>query len=180
MLIRVDDIQPTFSLSIRGDEPWLAPIVKSLQEEGGAASDSKITGEIQFRKDSAGFVYGKGQVKFTPTLSCSRCAMDIPWPLDATVDATWRPPFESVTPREMALSADDLDVYFMVDGKINVEELVNDVLQCALPEKVIVRKDDTDDCGVCGINLLNNLVYGKNEPLEQASPFAALKNLKMT
>lgn len=179
MLIRVDDIHPTFSLSIHGNEPWLAPIVE-LMHDGETKSDSKITGEIQFRKDSAGFVYGKGHVKYTPLLACSRCAMDIPWPLDTTFEVMWRPPFESVTPREMALSAEDLDVYFMVDGKINVEELINDVLQCARPEQVLIRTEGSDDCGICGVNLLDNLVYGKDEPLESTSPFAALKNLKIT
>lgn len=179
MFTRVDDIQPTLTVAIRGDEPWLAPVQISLQESDVLA-DSKITGEIHFRKDSAGFVYGNGNIKYTPMLSCSRCATDIPWPLDATFSATWRPPFESVMPREIALSAEDLDIYFTVDGKINLQELVNDVLHFELPEQVLVQKEDSDDCGICGVNLLEPLVYGNNEPLESPSPFAALKNLKIT
>lgn len=179
MFIRVDEIHPTLSITIQGNEPWLDAIVRNLQE-GEAQSPSKITGQVQFRKDSAGFVYGQGNIKHTPMLSCSRCAMDIPWPLDVDFQATWRPPFESHTPKEMALSAEDLDTYFMVDGKINLEELVNDVLQCELPDQVLIRKENSDDCGVCGVNLLNNLVYGSDKPIERSSPFAVLKNLKST
>lgn len=179
MLIRVDDIHPTLSITLSGDEAWLAPLVKGLQD-GEEPSPSKITGEIHLRKDTAGFVYGKGRIMHTPMLSCSRCAMDIPWPLDVTFEATWRPPFESHVPKDMALSSDDLDTYFMIDGKINLEELIHDVLQCELPDQVLIRKDDSDDCGVCGINLLNTLVYGSNAPVPTASPFAVLSNLKIT
>ncbi len=177
MLIRVADFYPNLSIKISGDEPWLKEIEKNLQV-GEAPPASKITGEIHLRKDSAGFVYGDGSVKHTPTLSCSRCAIDILWPLEAKIAVTWRPPFESVTPRELALTSEDLDVYFIEDGKIDISQIVNDVLLCAIPDQIVPRMEGSDDCGVCGINLLNNLVYGNNEPLEITSPFDVLKNLK--
>lgn len=177
MLIRVADIYPTLSITIQGDEPWLAEMERNLQESD-APPASKITGVIHLRKDSAGFVYGTGNVKHAPILSCSRCAKEIPWPLEAEIAVTWRPPFESVPPKEIALSPEDLDVYFIENGKIDIAQLINDSLMCAIPDQVIVRVEGSDDCGVCGVNLLNNLVYGNDETIESPSPFAVLKNLK--
>jgi uncharacterized metal-binding protein YceD (DUF177 family) len=43
-----------------------------------------------------------------------------------------------------------------------------------------VRRDDTDDCGICGKNLDSDLVYGEaSAEAEKKSPFAILKDLKL-
>ena len=178
MRLSVKNLEKNNTITIRGDEAWVLEIAKAIHQ-GGSATPGVISGEITLRTDSAGFIYGKGTLQHTPILSCSRCAKDIPWPLNCQIDVTWRPPFESSTPREMSLSAEDLDVYFIEDGTIDLEELVNDALQCEVPNKIMKFADASEnDCGVCGMNLVDELVHGKREDAESRSPFAVLKNLK--
>ena len=177
MRVRVENLDKVTTVNLTGDEPWIAQIANILHQGEGSAT-ARISGQIELRKDSAGFVYGKGHFSHTPILSCSRCAKDVPWPMDVAVNVTWRPPFEGSTPRELSLSAEDLDVYFIENGELDLEELVNDALQCAVPSRVLKTVEGSDDdCGVCGINLSDDLVAGKHDDSSN-SPFAILKNLK--
>lgn len=177
MQVRVQEITPTKLVVIKGDEPWLKPIIAAVQESENAAA-STITGELHLRSDAAGFVYGKGIIKHTPLLTCGRCDKEVPWEIEAPVDVSWRPAYETHAPREISLTAEDLDVYFIENGCVDIEQLVLDTLLCALPEQIPVRRNDSDECGICGVSLKGGLVYGDNVDIERESPFAILKNLK--
>lgn len=177
MKIRVQEIAPTKTVVLHGSESWLQAIAVDLQTSP-TPPPTLITGEINLRTDAAGFVYGKGLIKHTPILSCHRCDKDIPWPIEAYVDVSWRPAYESHAPRELTLTPEDLDVYFIESGTIDLEQLVIDTLQCALPDQIPTCSDETGECSVCGAELGSTLVYGEPTDEIRVSPFAVLKNLK--
>ena len=181
MLVRVAEIASKKSIKILGTEAWLAPIATSIAnlKTGCGTGPRIITGELQLRADSAGFIYGTGMIRHTPILACSRCDLEIPWPIEAKVDVSWRPAFESHTPQELTLTQQDLDVYFIENGSIDIAQLILDTLNFALPSQLPVRRDDTDDCGICGESLASTLVYGESDQEKPLSPFSTLKDLKL-
>ncbi|MCX6126668.1 MAG: DUF177 domain-containing protein [Proteobacteria bacterium] len=180
MLVRIAEIASKKSIQILGTEAWLGPIAASIANRktnnGGLGS---ITGDLNLRADSAGFIYGSGTIRHTPVLTCSRCDLEIPWPIEAKIDVSWRPAFESHAPQELTLTHQDLDVYFIENGSIDIAQLILDTLNFALPSQLPVRRDDTDDCGICGESLASTLVYGEAEQERPLSPFSALKDLKL-
>ena len=181
MRIPAHQIENDLTVTITGDEPWLVPIVASLSDiDRESKTPPRITGTIKLRKDTAGFVHGKGVLKHSPSLVCGRCDDVLAWPIQADVNVSWRPAFESNAPHEINLTAEDLDVYFIEDGAIDLSQLVNDCLHLAIPSHVPVRTPDSEDCLTCGLSLANTLVYGDGVSLPpKASPFEGLKDLKL-
>jgi uncharacterized metal-binding protein YceD (DUF177 family) len=78
----------------------------------------------------------------------------------------------------MSLSAEDLDTYFIEGGQIDLEILVNDTLQCALPGHIACAPSAGNNC--------NSDLHDDNDEGEAPStdktrentPFAILKSLK--
>lgn len=176
MQIRVTDISSKLDVEIQGNEPWLDRVVKDLQEVNDAPQTS-ITGKILLQRDTAGFIYCTGHVKHTPTLACSRCGSPVAWPLEAEIRATWRPPFESHVPGEIALTTEDLDTYFIEKGCIDIEMMVNDALQCALPSQVQATTENPHECLADSTYPNDTKVYGEQDEPKRPSPFDVLKNL---
>lgn len=153
-------------------DTWLTRIAQDLAP---ARPDSaEITGEISLRLDNAGFVHARGNVSAKATQPCSRCGKDVTLDLETEVKATYRPPYEGLPPRDSNLAADDLDVYFIENGQLDIEVLINDALQCAVPSHVSCASTGKAECD------LNSLKSG-DKPGESkdpsTSPFAVLQSL---
>lgn len=181
MRVRIQDLFQAKQIVFTGNEPWIEQIAKDLPTRP-TATPRKITGMVELKMDSAGFVYGRGHIKHTPALSCSRCDHDIDWQINADINVSWRPPFESHAPRELSLSSEDLDVYFIEDGAVDLEQLVNDTIQCALPDQTFRTEVDLDACEYCSMSPNNPLVFPENhgqstETNHKASPFSILARL---
>ena len=155
------------------EDPWLSRMAKDLTPD--APETSNISGNISLHADTAGFVHASGHVKADATLPCSRCGHTQKVHVKSEISATFRPPYSEHAPRDLALESEDFDVYFIEQGQVDLEILVNDVLQCALPAQVFCSEDDPEGCGG---ESHEDLVYGENKPLEKESPFAVLKSLK--
>jgi uncharacterized metal-binding protein YceD (DUF177 family) len=152
MKIDVKNIDSATRIDFSGDEPWIIEISKSLQQKSGL-SPQKVTGFVQLRPDNAGFIYGQGLIQHAPMLACYRCDREIPWELNESFSVSWRPAYENNVARDMALSADDLDVYFIENGSIDIGQLIRDVLHCAIPDSVRAQDEASDNCRICGIDL---------------------------
>jgi uncharacterized metal-binding protein YceD (DUF177 family) len=158
-----------------GQDPWLAQVAKDLAPD--SPETSNIRGNVSLHADTAGFVHASGHVTADAMLPCSRCGHPKKVHLESGISATFRPPYNEQAPRELALESEDFDVYFIEQGQVDLEILLNDVLQCALPTQVICAEGDLEGCGG-GSENDDDLVYGENKPLEKESPFAVLKSLK--
>ena len=79
-------------------------------------------------------------------------------------------------PTELSLDADDLDVGYVYDGKIDLMEVVREHIILALPEQVFCSKNCQGLCPKCGSN--RNLIDCKCIEAEVDPRWSALKSLK--
>jgi uncharacterized metal-binding protein YceD (DUF177 family) len=159
-----------------GSEPWLARI--SLDLSPKAPEESKIHGDVNLRLDSAGFVMATGTVSAEATRPCDRCGQAVKVPLHSNMVVTFRPPFTDVTPRILALTSEDLEVYFIEDGAVDIEVMINDSLQCAIPSQIGCSASDITICGSGEESLVRTEEDQRRMDLEVSAannPFLALK-----
>lgn len=174
MKINVKTLMTPHKVHFDQQERWTQQIVRDLSP--GKPSDTNLNGELTLKSDSAGFIHVSGSVKAQATLPCDRCGRDVIIPIVSDIVATYRPPYLEHAPREMALSTEDLDVYFIEDGHVDLEVLINDTLQFAVPNHILCQESDSDGCA--GGDQDSDLVYSDQVDDNSQSPFAVLRDLK--
>jgi len=185
MKIRVKDLtEKPSQVEITGAEDWLKTLYDSFTVNDAAGSPKKpgmLRAKLALTKDLAGFVQVAGQVTFDPFLDCSRCSENILWPISESIDVIFRPatgePPAAGGGREVNLTKEDLDQYVIEEGTIDIESLLNDVVQTAIPINTVKLTEDGSACSICGLTVADDRVYGEGKPVRE-SPFAVLKNLK--
>lgn len=177
MRIPVTDLARPKQVLIQGDEAWLARIYGDFP----LGTDKQLMGKLTVEALEGGAVTVKGNIAFSPVVACSRCEKGINWPLSLTVDARFLPERANATKREVNLSESDLDAYYLDAGEVDIEQVLTDVVQTALPSQILATSEDGSSCRVCKVDLTEDLVYGESQDVEEAreSPFAALKGLKL-
>lgn len=173
MLLPLHNLRSPHVVKLLPSEDWLKPLAEDLSPSNPELA--KIEGEITLRTTSAGFVHASGSITATAVQACSLCGDGVTLPLSAEVKATFRPPYEGDPPKDLSLMTEDLDVYFIEKGGINLETLINDALQCAIPYQVTCESSGRAPC--------DNGQLPSNESETGArsganSPFAILKTIK--
>ena len=179
MKVRVDDISPTMTISISGNEPWLDKIYQAFPVP---AKEGKplLSGEIVLHNLGEGdAISAVGQFSYAPFVDCSRCADKINWPMAIPVVAQFVRVDAQDTPEaaldSTAISVDDSNLYSIAaDRTVNIEPLINDLLQLEMPLQTVRKSDDANSCLVCGISLENDVVFADN-PAPKSNPFDVLK-----
>jgi uncharacterized metal-binding protein YceD (DUF177 family) len=172
------------TLTLQGDESWLSEIYSSFP-----ANERPLSGQIEVIPEAYGLYAVKGHVDYTPSVECARCSELIGYPIhrDISVRFIDRDQAESgldiegidedeVIERE--LDSKDLDTYYIEStGEIDLEMVINDFVQTALPTRVTCANVNK----ICGVDLKDSqsgLVHKDKNDFE-SSPFAALKSLKL-
>ncbi len=180
MLIDINDINPTLKLDISGFEKWIAPLVSEAMPSGESQS-GKLYGNISFKKDAAGFVYAHGTIDFSSDMPCHHCGTAIPCKFQEKIKVSWRPPYETSAPRDIQLTADDLDVYFIENEQIDVSQLLHDTIQCALPDAATQAESESNYCLNCRDLYSQRKATDHRPPVleepKKVSPFAVLETL---
>lgn len=179
MRLHINDIAPERRIIISGDEPWLQAIYDDFPTE---SEKPKLTGELRLAlEEGTGGVHVTGKLAYAPMVDCSRCCLAIAWPLDLNIDARFLPEAANASPKEKNLSRDELDAYDLQGHEMDLEELINDSVQTALPTSLVPVSEDGDSCQVCNADLRNDRLYGSDTEDQDKvlSPFAALKNVKL-
>lgn len=180
MRINLLDLNPDLAVDITGNEPWLARIYADfpvpVTQDGAPAP--LLTGHLKVALEAGGSVKVVGSIQYAPLVPCSRCDIRIPWPMNITVKARFVPDGINPQSREKNLTRAELDAYYLEGDEADLEQLVNDLVQTALPTQVIAATDDEANCRICGDDLLAAVVYGHAERPAEASPFAQLATLK--
>ena len=179
MRLAVSSISEQTVIEIRGDEPWLEPLYRDFPLPGGAGERATLTGRLEFRLEEAGSVMVTGTLTYAPIVTCSRCDKALAWPLRCEVSTRFLPEQVNDMPREKNLSRDDLDAYFLDSHAVDVELLVNDTVQMALPTQFLATDPSGQNCRICAVQLDTEQVYGSAKEPAEKSPFAALKGLKL-
>jgi uncharacterized metal-binding protein YceD (DUF177 family) len=190
MKVSVKDLKKPLNIKITGDEPWLRDIHASfgpgdgdLRAPGVNESDRRIRGHLDLRMDSGGCVKVSGCLTYEPLVACSRCNLAIPVDVSQSVDALFKPMSDEPDDRrEVTLSEGDLDERFIIDGQVDLEELLNDLIQTSIPTQTVQTVPGSSDCLFCDVDISTPRVFsteGDESAAGAASPFAKLAGLKV-
>lgn len=177
MKLSTNDICPRYDLHITGDEPWLARLYADFPVTTGPAP--KLTADLHFLAEEGDSIRATGRVRYAPMVGCSRCDHPIPRSIDAPVDVRFYPEGVNEQPREKNLSRADLDAYYIQDYSLDIEELINDTVQTALPTTILDTNESDGLCKTCQAEVAAGEAIGGQEAAKPTSPFAVLKGLKL-
>ena len=190
MKVSVKDLKKPLNIRISGDEPWLREIHSSFALGDGDScapgvreSGRCVSGSLDLSMGSGGCVKVSGSLTYEPLVPCSRCDLAIPCDVSQGVDAVFKPaPSSPDERREVSLSEGDLDERFISDGAVDLEELLNDLIQTAIPTQTVQAVAGTSDCRFCKADLSAPRVFSTGGDEGEAgaeSPFAKLAGLKV-
>lgn len=177
MKIELSAINPQVKVAITGDESWLASIYESFESDRDSAETPRLSGSLTIDKTSYGTFTTTGQLQFAPYVACGRCDQLLTWPLDLSFSLDCRQetkPTEIV--RERDLKESELEIFYFSGDSIDLELILNEMIQIALPTQTI-KRDDNGQCIVCHKDLRDDLAYGSRDTARE-NPFAALKKLQ--
>lgn len=175
MRIRLSELREKEVVDVDGTEAWLSALYETFPVPEGAEKPL-VKAHLVVERLPEEFARVTGQVEYAPYVGCSRCERLIPWPIKSQLEVFFqrdeRGPSEG---KEIALKRAELDEYYFVDGEfIDLEAVVNDIIQTAIPTRTLRFCADGRTCAVCGEDLESAQVYGtKSAPA--ASPFNTLK-----
>ena len=140
--------------------------------------DSDVEIEMHFKRVKGG-VKGKGRIKFSMHLVCSRCLEEFPVEVEKDVDVLFCE--EGVKVRkegeEIELTKDELDVDFIDKrGFIDMKEFVEEEVRLAVPLKPLCHPHCKGLCPTCGLNLNQGECSCEKEEVDPR--FAPLLELK--
>ncbi|HWO02075.1 MAG TPA: DUF177 domain-containing protein [Blastocatellia bacterium] len=115
-----------------------------------------------------------GMVSASVSFDCDRCLKPLTIPVEQKFDLTYVPP--AGIEEEKELGDDDLLVAFYTDQVIDVDDLVREQIELALPMSRICSKGCRGLCPQCGANL--NEGDCACVPAEPDPRWAALRELK--
>ena len=186
MKVQIKDMREPKLIDIKGDEPWLTEIYASFLANEGLG----LKGQVKITPEQYGLYTVEGTIEYVPIVGCSRCQREIPWPIHKSVSVRFidrvaaEAEFEIEGEEdddmlERDLVPEDLDTYYLTPtGEIDVEMVINDIVQTALPTRLIVLNTDGKTCRICLENVEAPLVFKDAMDID-TSPFAVLKNLKL-
>jgi len=182
MRIQLKDMTPQLHVQICGLEPWLGPLYSGFPQQledhqGSASARPLLKADFDLMLEEAGSVQVTGEVRYSPIVNCSRCDRLIPWPLHIPLNVRFLPAAYNSVAKETNLSLADLDAYFLDGDELDLECLINDAVQTALPSRMVPEAIGDNACSACLEPTADGQVYGEDN--SEASPFAALKGLKL-
>ena len=187
MKVLVKDMREPKIIDILGTEPWLNEIYASFLGNEGYGLKGKVT----ITPGEYGVFTVEGKIDYVPLVGCSRCQKEIPWPINKDISVRFidrdaaeagfdfEDDLEGEAMLERDLVSEDLDTYYLdKTGELDVEMVINDIVQTALPTRLIRLNKDGKSCRICSDDVDTAIVY-KDENDVDTSPFAMLKNLKL-
>ncbi len=184
MKIGTKDLRETQILDLKGDEPWLGDIYASFE-----GMEEALHGKLSVNPAAYGVYAVDGHISYTPKVECARCQEAVPFAIERDISVRFidrdaaEASFEiegeeADEDYERELVSEDLDTYYVdAGGELDIEMVINDFVQTALPTRVTCEVVGRS----CGLSLQNSesgLVHKDKSDFE-TSPFAALKNLKL-
>lgn len=180
MKIKVADLKEPLVVKISGSEEWLSTIYGYFP----APEDTKsplITGELTVREKGYGIVEITGNISYAPFILCSRCAEPLQWPIERDIDLMYRDLPENESPRERELTLKEMDEFYIQNGFLDLELIVNEEIQLEVPSTTVPKDNKGRGCSPCAdLGDKGKTVYTSNpEETDRENPFAVLKNLRL-
>jgi uncharacterized protein len=92
-----------------------------------------------------------GNLKATVEIDCDRCLKPLTMPVDQSFDLLYVPPAK--TSDEKELGDDDLSIGFYQNEAIDVDDVVREQVELALPMARLCDEECRGLCPECGVNL---------------------------
>ena len=86
-------------------------------------------------------------------VSCSRCLKPFPFKVTSDFRTIITEPPSDVKEPEIELMEEDMEVFFLRDDEIDLDEIIREQLYLSLPIKSLFREDCLGLCPVCGNDL---------------------------
>jgi uncharacterized protein len=140
--------------------------------------NAKLNGNAKFTGESQlvdGKVHVRGRLGAELMLSCTRCLEPVEKHLDISFDDVFVDATEEPRANEIEVGSDELDESLVIDGKIDIAEVVREQLLLALPDQVFCKEVCKGLCQKCGAN--RNLIDCNCADNEIDPRWAALRNL---
>lgn len=150
-----------------------APGEIDLDVEGELVADAVFDGEAVSLGDK---VHVRGRAGAEIRLDCTRCLEPVTKPLQIDFEAIFADSLQEQLDSEREVADDDLIESLVMDGQIDIGEMVREQLLLSLPEQVYCSDGCKGLCPKCGEN--RNLIDCKCDDVETDPRWAALKNLK--
>ncbi len=177
MKIKLNEVNLPKELKINGDESWLKSIYDVFPAPDGETTPA-LSAELTISDMNDADIYVYGTLRYEPFVTCSRCAKPINWNVEEKVSALFLEKREDISGKsEKSLDEIDDIQYLIKDNSINIERVLNDTVQTAIPNRLVRYSKDGERCDICNEDFSNEQVYGKTDKTED-SPFAVLKKLQ--
>ena len=155
-------------------------LIADICQDGATAFTQPL--HVRLRAALAGeSVQLEGRVQTTVRLTCSRCLEPFEFDIDTSFTATAIAEDPALSKDNLTgdveLSADEMDVIPYVGENIDLRQEIAQQVIMALPFKPLCRDACKGLCSRCGVNL--NHGSCQCDPLDQSSPFAVLKTLRL-
>lgn len=149
-------------------------------EPGLAGDESRLVGrpalDLKATRDGDRITL-TGRVKAAVEIECDRCLSPLSVPVDQSFDLLYAPPTRPGSAHdEKELGEDDLSVSFYQGQAIDLDDLVREQIELALPMGRLCAEDCRGLCPHCGVNL--NREQCDCSTIEIDTRWAALKDLQ--
>ena len=121
----------------------------------------------------------RGTVELHLNASCTRCLEPFPLSMEGNFFYAMNPLSRREDGGEVELAPGDLEMGFYADDRIDLEPIMSEQVFLQLPVRTLCGEDCKGLCSTCGANL-NREYCDHARDIQAASPFAALKNFKIT
>lgn len=115
----------------------------------------QVAGEVKvrlvgtIRPVGGGFVVD-GTFQASGPLVCSRCLAQVPWQIEDTFTAEYRPGVQAPGEGEFEIDNDELDVAFLTDSILDLEDVAAEQVSLALPMRIVCDESCAGLCPHCG------------------------------
>lgn len=179
MKIKVADLKEPLVVKVSGNEDWLKTIY-SYFPAPKETNAPLIQSELTITAKGYGIVEVQGNITYSPFIECSRCAEPLQWSIHRDVELMYRELPENESPRERELTLKDMDDFYVRDGLIDLELIINEEIQLEIPGTTVPKDSEGRGCTVCTEQAeKGGTTYSTPEHTERENPFAVLKNLKL-
>jgi uncharacterized protein len=143
------------------------------------ADEARLVGKVDFRgsfsREGLRTIV-QGEIATDLIVDCSRCLEPVNRHFDIPFEAVFVDTDDEAADEEIRVGTEHLDESLVIDGQIDIAEVVREQIILALPETALCREDCQGLCPKCGAN--RNLIDCRCTDDEIDPRWAALKNLK--
>ena len=147
-------------LSIKEMEVRKVKFAETWEPNGFVFSDPSITqkgpltaeGVAELLPDTGGEVHIKGQIVADVETECDRCLGRASFHVDTPIDLYYRPLDSEASENETALDEGEAEMGFYEMPGLQLEDIIREQVDLALPMQKICSEACKGICPVCGVN----------------------------